>query len=158
MASSSDRDVFVALYPGLRRFAACVGPIEVEPDDLVQEALVRVLERQSLGELDSPGAYLRRTISNLASNHRRRFGTLRTALVRLNGSARVAVVDEYPSDLAELWTLSPKLRAALYLSVVEGYDYDDIGELLGCSAATARRRVSRARSRLRKSLAAEVRP
>jgi DNA-directed RNA polymerase specialized sigma24 family protein len=36
-----DDELFRALYPGLRRFAAAVGPLEVDPDDLVQDALVR---------------------------------------------------------------------------------------------------------------------
>ena len=39
MASASDRDVFVDLYPGLCRFAACVGPIEVEPPIATSRAI-----------------------------------------------------------------------------------------------------------------------
>ena len=52
-----DRALLDDLYPSLRRFAAVVGPAEVEPDDLVQEALLRVLERGPLGRLDNPTAY-----------------------------------------------------------------------------------------------------
>jgi DNA-directed RNA polymerase specialized sigma24 family protein len=38
-----DRVLIDDLYPSLRRFAAVVGPAEVEPDALVQEALLWVL-------------------------------------------------------------------------------------------------------------------
>ena len=62
-----ESQLFAELYGPLRRFAAVVGPIEVDPDDLLQEAVARVLRRRRLTDLDQPGAYLRRTIVNLAS-------------------------------------------------------------------------------------------
>lgn len=49
------------LYPALRRFAAVAAPADLEPDDLVQEALVKVLKRRSLSDLDHPAhTYARR--------------------------------------------------------------------------------------------------
>ena len=58
--SVTDRDqaLIREIYSPLRRFAAVVGPAEGEPDDLVQEALSRVLRRGSLAELDQPMAYI----------------------------------------------------------------------------------------------------
>lgn len=44
--------LFAQLYPGLRRFAAVVGPTEVDPDDLAQEAVARVLRHHRLTELN----------------------------------------------------------------------------------------------------------
>lgn len=41
--SGNDAALIRSLYPTLRRFAGAMGPAEVEPDDLVQEALVRTL-------------------------------------------------------------------------------------------------------------------
>jgi DNA-directed RNA polymerase specialized sigma24 family protein len=150
----AQRQLIRELYAPLRRFAAVVGPREVDPDDLVQEALYRVLRRGSLSDLDSPLAYLRATILNLASNHRRRLGRHNRALARLgsNGTADVA----YPSDLGDLFALSPEARAVLYLSDVEGYSFSEIGAIVGCSATAARKRASRARSRLRGVLRQEV--
>ena len=147
--------IFEQLYVPLRRFAAVVGPIEVNPDDLLQEAVARVLQRKRLTELDQPGAYLRRTIVNLASNHRRRFATQRRALARLRSSSLTAG-DVYPSDLADLQRLAPQERAVLYLSEVEGYRYAEIARLLGCTEAAARKRALRARRRLHAALAGEV--
>ena len=143
------------LYPSLRRFAAVVGPAEIEPDDLVQEALVRVLERTALIELDSPGAYLRRSMYNLASNHRRSFLRRRRAFSRIVADSRV--MPEYPSDVADLLRLSPKARAALYLSAVEGRSFAEVADLLGCSEESARKAASRGRSKLRMVLSEEER-
>jgi RNA polymerase sigma-70 factor (ECF subfamily) len=147
--------LFGELYPHLRRFAAVVGPIEVDPDDLVQEAVARVLRRQRLFDLDDPGAYLRRTILNLASNQRRHFAVQRRAVARLLSSAG-ALADSYPSDLAELLRLPAQERAVLYLSEVEGYRYAEVGRMLGCTEAAARKRALRARRRLLIELSGEV--
>ena len=150
-----ESQLFAELYGPLRRFAAVVGPIEVDPDDLLQEAVARVLRRRRLTDLDQPGAYLRRTIVNLASNYRRSLASRRRALARLQTSA-VPSEDVYPSDLNELLRLPPRERAVLYLSEVEGYRYAEIGGLLGCSEAAARKRAMRGRRRLYAQLTGEV--
>lgn len=61
---ASDRRLFEDQYEGLRRFAAVTAPMDIEPDDLLQDALVRVLSRGPLSDRDNPVAYLRRTIVN----------------------------------------------------------------------------------------------
>ena len=147
--------LFAELYRPLRRFAAVVGPIEMDPDDLVQEAAARVLRRQRLTDLDEPGAYLRRTIVNVASNYRRSLARERRALSRLERSAEPPG-DVYPSDLSELAALPPRERAVLYLSEVEGFRYAEIGALLGCSEAAARKRAMRARRHLHAQVLREV--
>ena len=151
-----ESSIFAELYPPLRRFAAVVGPLEVDPDDLVQEAVVRTLRHHRLDELDHPGAYLRRTIVHLASNERRGFATRRRAMARLAPDA-TARRDEYPSDIADLSAIPPQERAALYLSEIEGHHYDEIGRLLDCSEAAARKRAMRARRRLADTITEEVR-
>jgi RNA polymerase sigma factor (sigma-70 family) len=149
-----DDEVFRALYPGLRRFAAAVGPIEVDPDDLVQDAVVRVLRRGALADLDDPQAYLRRTIVNLASDRRRGFGRLRRALGRVDRGDVTA--SEYPSDLADLLSLPAPVRAVLWLVDVEGRSFEDAAAIIGCSVTAARSRASRGRRQLRLTIAAET--
>jgi len=80
----TDPGIFVDLYPYLRRFAAVVGPMEVDPDDLVQDAIERTLKRQPLTTLENPRAYLSKTILNLASNHRRSMARARRSTTRLH--------------------------------------------------------------------------
>jgi RNA polymerase sigma-70 factor (ECF subfamily) len=148
-----DDELFRVLYPGLRRFAAAVGRLEVDPDDLVQDALVRVLRRGTLSELDDPLAYLRRTIVNLAADRRRGFGRLRRALTRVD--RRDGAASEYPSDLSDLMALPPEVRAVLWLVDVEGRSFDEVAAAIGCSVTAARSRASRGRRQLRLTIAAE---
>lgn len=147
-AASDDGELFRAIYPALHRLACVVCPPERDPEDLVQEALVRTLRRGPLIELDAPLAYLRRAVVNLAANERRSLGRLRKAAPRL------ATTDEaepaaYPSDVALLSALGPLDRAAVWLSAIEGQTAEHIGQILGCSPEAARTRVSRANKRLR---------
>lgn len=145
-----------ALYPSLRRFAAVVAPIDLEPDDLLQEALVSVLRRRSLSDLDHPAAYLRKTIVNAACAHNRRRGRWRSAMSKYAASTAGSFAPGYPSDLAELFLLPPRERAALYLHEVEGYAFAEIGRMIGCSEGAARKASSRGRRHLGEALRAEV--
>lgn len=149
--AKSEADLFREMYPRLRRFAAAIGPEEVEPDDLVQEAVERTLRSHRLTELDNPFAYLTRTIVNLASNQRRGFARSRRAANRMHIDE--AVPTAYPSDLEDLLRLPAKQRAMLYLREVEGLSYAEVGEQM----AMDERAVARATQRARKRLGAELR-
>ena len=148
---TDDDAVFAALYPGLRRWAAVTGPAEVDPDDLVQEAVARTLRTHALSELDDPGAYLRRTIVNLAANHRRGMARWRGAVTRLARAAEddASRAPEYTSDLADLMRLAPLSRAVLWLVEVEGHTYAAAADTLGMTETAARTRAARARTQLR---------
>jgi RNA polymerase sigma-70 factor (ECF subfamily) len=155
---ATDEAIFGREYPALRRFAAVVAPPEMDPDDLVQEAVSRVLRRGSLRGLDNPGAYLRRTIVNLAANERRRLGRWRRARIRSTPpAADDARPAEYPSDVADLLRLPPATRAALWLADVEGWSFDEIALLLGSTTDAVKARASRARRSLRHTINEEER-
>lgn len=148
----TDAELFEAIYPALRRLAVAVCPPEHDPDDLVQDATARALQRGALVDLDHPLAYLRRTIVNLASNERRRLGRLRRALGRRPAPATTEQVD-YPSDMSVLLQLAAPDRAVLWLADVERLDFEEVAGVLGCSPDAARARAVRARARLRTLLA-----
>lgn len=152
---SEEWQIVDEIYPVLRRFAAMVAPSDLEPDDLLQEALVAVLRRRRLSELDHPAAYLRRTILNVATGHNRRMGRRRLALSRYAVSASTSEIPDYPSDLTELDRLSPRERSAIYLHEIEGYRFSEIALMLDCSEAAAKKAGSRARKRLATALTAE---
>lgn len=148
---------FESLYGSLRRFAGAVGPWEVEPDDLVQEALERTLRGGPLERFDDPGAYLRRTIINLSRNHfRRRDSRSRAAAVFLADEAPLDV-PTYPSDLSDLLELEPGERAVVYLHDVHGYSFGEIAAALNSPESTCRKIASRARRKLRRTLNEEAR-
>lgn len=138
--------LFAALYPDLRRFASAISSADIDPDDLVQEALARTLARHDLTALADPARYLRVALFRLAANERRRLGRFRSAVERL-GRAEV-LLPSYPSDLDDLRHLSPSDRALVFLTVVEGVAIGDAADLLGMSAVAARMRKHRALQRL----------
>ncbi|MGD9797038.1 MAG: RNA polymerase sigma factor [Acidimicrobiia bacterium] len=157
---TTDAELFARLYPRLRRLAAVSGGTGDDPDDLVQEAVTRTLralgrQGRTLGELDNPGAYLSRTIVNLAANRRRSLARWRTAMSRV-GRSEEATLPQYSSDLADLLRIDARTRAVLYLVEVEGQTYAEAGALLELSEEAARTRASRARQRLRVELTAEM--
>jgi DNA-directed RNA polymerase specialized sigma24 family protein len=151
---TADRRLVEERYDELRRFAAVTAYQDIEPDDLLQEALVRVLSQGPLSEREHPLAYLRRAIVNLAIDHARRREVRRTAMGKWVG--REAAIDTYPSDLGILWELTPRARAIVYLSEIEGYRYGEIAEMLDCNETAARVGAMRARRQLRRVLGEEA--
>ena len=151
--AESEAELFARLYPALRRFAAVAGPTDLDPDDLVQEAVARALRLRPLTELDEPLAYLRRAILNLASNRRRGLARSRRSLLRIRPDDERSA--EYSSDLADLERLGPVPRALLFLVEVEGWTFAAAALHLGLSEQAARTNASRARRRLRAEIEQE---
>ncbi len=152
----SDFEIFADLYPRLRRFAAVVADLDMEPDDLVQDALAATLRRHDLSELDKPIAYLKRAIVNSVSNQRRRAGTFRRLLPKLASASSSS--DHYPSDLAVLDELAPLDRAVIFLADVEGQPHALIAQELGLTPSAVRKRAHRARKQLRRILQPDLIP
>jgi DNA-directed RNA polymerase specialized sigma24 family protein len=156
MLKDGEHELIAELYPSLRRFASAVRPPGQDGNDLVQEALLRTLRSKgSLMALDNPGAYVRRTIVNLAKDQQRSEARRRTAWSKLGSDTRE--VPHYYWELEELRLVSPKSRAVLYLRIIEGWPYADIGEMLGCSQVSARVAASRGKRQLEAALSKEVR-
>jgi RNA polymerase sigma-70 factor (ECF subfamily) len=141
------------LYEPLRRFAAVVGRYDVDPDDLVQDALARVLQRDP-GDIAELGPYVRRIVVNCATDERRRRSRASGAFQKLGAPS--GSPDQYPSDLEDLMRLSPAVRALLYLVEIEGEPVSDAAALVGMAHGTARVALMRARRRLRGDLATEA--
>jgi len=151
-----ERRLIEELYPSLRRFASAVRLPGEDGNDLVQEAFLRTIRsRDSLMALDNPGAYLRRTIVNLARDQQRSEARRRTAWSKMGSPSQD--VSHYTWELEELRLVSPKSRAVLYLRIIEGWPYADIGEMLGCSQISARVAASRGKRQLEAVLSKEAR-
>jgi DNA-directed RNA polymerase specialized sigma24 family protein len=151
--SADDLEALRAQYEPLRRFAAVIGRWDVEPDDLVQEAFAKVLTK-SPSQIRDLAPYLRRTVANLATDERRRFG--RAANVAPKIATDGESYDSYPSDLSDLLGLAPRVRALLYLVEVEGQQIAPAAEAVGMSSGNARVALLRARRRLRAELSKEA--
>jgi RNA polymerase sigma factor (sigma-70 family) len=143
------RDEFTRLYPDLRRFAGSVCDFDDDPDDLLQEALTRILRKGDLAHVDDLNLYLRRVIMNLRSNRRRLAARQKQLRQRVRADVRNVAKPEYPSDLEILLTLRPLDRMIVFLVDVEGWTFPEVGTLLGRPEASIRLRATRARRALR---------
>ncbi len=142
---------FAALYPRLRQFAAVVADQDIDPDDVVQEALTAYLRRFGRdGRADEPEAYLKTAIVGIVSNQRRSLARRRR---RESVRDDDAYSPAYPSDVSSLLAgLSPSDRALLVLVEVEGEQIASAATIVGLSSVAARARLSRARRKIRDDL------
>ncbi len=131
-----------------------------ECDDVVQEAFVRAIEQPPRGE---PRAWLYHIALNVLRDRGRRAATVAR---ELHHAARFHArpsddpsTDAEKKDLASrareiVATLSDSQRAALLLRVFRHFEYPEIGEVLECTAATARQHVHLALKAVRNRLLA----
>jgi RNA polymerase sigma-70 factor, ECF subfamily len=141
-------------------------------EELTQETFVRALAGlRSLRDPQAALGWLYRVATNASLDYLRR---TRTAAVPLEPEAVADVTsagrrEDQPPSLIEtaleqtemsacveqyLETLPDDHRIALFLHDVHGLSNPEIAELLGCSVATVKIRVHRARRRLRETLEA----
>ena len=146
----SDALLFRDLYPRLLAYARVLSVGTLDEEGLVQEAIVRRLERGSLSDLRSPEAYLRKSIFRIVVDRGRRARRFRERVSNLTKQAE-EVYDDYPSDLEPLRALSPTDRAVVYLRSVERLDYSEIADHINTSPGAARVRHKRAIEKLRLS-------
>lgn len=109
-------------------------------EDLVQEAFIRLFDR--LDGLEQPGAYLRRTVVNLANSHHRRRGV--EDRWRQRQGPPVATL---PPELDETWqalaALPDAQRTALVLRFYLDLKVDDIAAVLEIPTGTVKSQIHR---------------
>ena len=132
-------------------------------DDVAQEAFMRAHQALSTFDLDRPfGPWICRIAANLAINHVRSPEARETPLPE--GHAETAapgrgaldlVLEREAREMLEraLGALPVEQRAVFALRTFEELSYREIADALGISIGTVMSRLSRARERLRESLA-----
>lgn len=142
-----------------------------DAEDLTQDVFVRVFNSLSQYKPGTFEGWLHRITTNLFLDKMRRKarirfdfmadddGTVPTAAsfdrVERSGQPEDAFeMGHMGADIIEaLADLPPEYRAAVVLSDIEGLSYEEIALTLGIKLGTVRSRLSRARARLRESLA-----
>lgn len=142
-------ELLEALRPALlRRLTLVVGDRD-EAEDVAQEACLRALRSREVFDGRDAAAWLHVIGMRLALNELRR----RKRFVAALGRRRPAAT---PSVEVALWDslrhLERRERAALVLSVLDGYSYREIGVMLGAGEGTVGSWISRAKARLRADL------
>jgi RNA polymerase sigma factor (sigma-70 family) len=121
-------------------------------EDVAQESFVVLYER--FPSVGNPQGFLRTVAVRLALRWLRRRALEHDRLEAVVAGDDPAGGEPHLPDetWAALGRLSPERRAVIVLRFYEDLDYRRIGELLACSAATARSRTRRALADLRKEL------
>ena len=146
--------LYAAHAPDAARLAYLLTGDRALAEDLVQEAFVRMFGRfRDLRQPEAFGAYLRKTVVNLARSHFRRKRVESTYLEkesRLSGSAGG------PTAHDEMWdalkALKPRQRAAIVLRYYEDLTEAQTADVLGCAVGTVKSLVSRGLDQLRAGL------
>lgn len=144
-------EVFRRYETELTRLATClVGPHEAQ--DVVSEALLRCLWSPGWGDVANHRAYLYRSVLHQSRAHHR------ASMRRHAREARAAVPGavESPDGQIDVWEalshLSIPERAAVFLTYWEDLTQVEVGERLGVSERTVRRRLDQACRSLRRLL------
>jgi RNA polymerase sigma factor (sigma-70 family) len=126
-------------------------------EDLCQEAFARGYERWSrVQHHQRPGAWVAKVAVNLARSRGRRRGAERRALKKVLPDETLVEPDPLPDDVARFWAAVRRLPRQQALAVAMNYLEDaqpsEMAPVLGCSPATARVHLHRARTRLQRDL------
>ncbi len=132
-----------------RRIALMVGDPE-EASDLAQEAFVRAVERWPIGSRDDVARWLATVGIRLAIDELRR--RRRWGFLQLHDADAAWAMTTDPDLWQAISRLEPAARAALLLTVLDGYTQDEVAEALGVARGTVASWLSRARDRLRPAI------
>ncbi|WKC16696.1 sigma-70 family RNA polymerase sigma factor [Acetobacter pasteurianus] len=148
--------------PALRGFARFLARDSAIADDLVQDTIVRALDK---ADGFTPGTNLRAwcfaILRNLFLEQHRRGRRERIALEDY-GHQPASTAESSPHTQTEmqeleslLWQISPLLREALVLVGAQELTYAEAAEICEVEVGTMKARVSRARAALKKVMAAQ---
>lgn len=141
----------LAAYPLLARRLALVLHDDVEAEDVAQAAFARALESRHRFSGGDARAWLYTIGLRLAFNELRR----RRRIAIVDSTNEPAWAMETDPDLwLALAQLEPHHRAAILLSVLDGYTHEEIGRMLRVRTGTVSSWLSRGRTRLREMLGA----
>jgi RNA polymerase sigma-70 factor (ECF subfamily) len=119
-------------------------------DDLLQEAYLRLLQYARLGASEGERvAFLYRAATNLVYDHWRRKRREGAGLRALPWGPHQTVPVTLGADMTAVFErLSPRDRAILWLTHVEGWSHAEVARILGLNALSVRVLAFRARAAL----------
>lgn len=142
---------------GLTRYLRRRLPGRIDPEDLAQEVYVRLLRAEKLEQIQEPQAYLYRVASNVAAEWRMRAvhskphsdAELET-LVAAATPESLLDDEQFSTQLdAALQTMTPMVRAVIYLKLREDMSHEEIAEHLGITPRRVRRMLTTGYAQLR---------
>jgi len=164
MTALSFHDQLIETLPALRAFAMMLTRDRSAGEDLVQDTVLRALDKS---EHFTMGTNLRawlytimrnQFINGLRRRQRERLTDIDDDL--LDNLDAVAANQEHVLILKDLMRamgdLRPEQRQALHLVIADGLSYDEVAQICDCPVGTVRSRIARARRELEVRLMGEV--
>ena len=148
------------LRPKLYRFALALTRRTDEADDIVQEVGIKLWERRAeLGAVRSMEGYAMSSVRNCCLDHARSPHKRQSELIEAFDAAHEQTPHkalEQADMVAFVKRLIDKLpeqqQMVIRLRDIEGYELDEIAEILGMNDNAVRTNLSRARQRIRDKL------
>jgi len=158
-------EVYKKYYKAMYNIALRIVKNTAEAEDIMQEGFIKAFHKINTFEGKSTfGAWLKKIVVNLSINaHNKR---VKFTEVSYNDEFRNEVIESENAGLNEedvnctkvqqvlkmFESLKENYRVILTLHLIEGYDYDEICEILKLTPANCRTTISRAKEQLRKKL------
>lgn len=175
-AQQGDEEAFATLFDAHKRrvYSLCLRMTgdTAEAEDLAQEAFLQLFRK--IGTFRGESAFstwLHRLVVNVVLMHLRKKGLQQVSLDDVDASQDEPVKREYGDDDKRLLhsidriTLSraieglpPGYRAVLVLHDVEGYEHNEIAQILDCSVGNSKSQLHKARLKLREILRSQRLP
>jgi RNA polymerase sigma-70 factor (ECF subfamily) len=167
LAATGDMEAFEQIYRRYhhRVYALCLRMIRngTQAEDLAQEVFIQLFRKIHTFRGDSSFAtWLHRlTVNqvlmhfrkpNIKSEHTTEDGEVPIRIARgTEDPSNMSLIDRIALDEA-IGQLAPGYRMVLILHDVEGYEHEQIGQMLGCAAGTSKSQLHKARMKVRKLL------
>ena len=169
-AQQGDEEAFSALFESHKRrvYSLCLRMTgnTAEAEDLTQEAFLQLFRKISTFRGESAfSTWLHRLAVNVVLMHLRKKGLQQVSLDELDTSQDEPVKRDYGDDdrrlvgsidrisLAQaISDLPPGYRAVFVLHDIEGYEHNEIAEIMDCSVGNSKSQLHKARMKLREWL------
>lgn len=132
-------------------------------EDLMHEAFIQAFQKLDQFQFESTfGHWLKRIVVNKSLNHLRREKMIKEKEIELEYESSVEQAEESSEQWSESFSLKEIIEATKRLAkkhalvfnlyMIEGYDHEEIGEIMGISTSTSRSQLSRAKQNLKEIL------
>ena len=169
-AQRGDEEAFAALFEAHKRrvYSLCLRMTgnTAEAEDLTQEAFLQLYRKIATFRGESAfSTWLHRLAVNVVLMHLRKKGLQQISLDEVDTSQDEPVKRDYGSDDRRLTgsvdriglqdaiaELPPGYRTVFVLHDVEGYEHNEIAEIMNCSVGNSKSQLHKARMKLRERL------
>jgi RNA polymerase sigma-70 factor (ECF subfamily) len=156
-------EVYNRYYKAMYNTSLRIVKHSFEAEDIMQDSFLTAFTKlDSLKEMKTFGSWLKRIVINNSIYHYKKSNryqevALDDVLYKVEEMSRIPedyVIKSLKADqvFETMKTLKSNYQTCLTLHLIEGFDYDEICEIMDISAANCRTMISRAKESLRKKL------